>query len=161
MSASDLLSMIFSSNPAEKAASQRPQDQGIFSSAMNYLQNNPETVNNGHLDIERMQKTHNQVYGSGGTKAPDANDLGATAVIDVSTQTAAVTTSSNFSQVLKKFGGGSGDVSGKGAQNPAQFQALAMQQASQLYDKQSANGNVRGTMSQRISLSSANNCRWH
>jgi hypothetical protein len=58
-------------------------------------------------------------------------------------------------QALKMFTGGSGGSSSGqgGAQN--QFVGMAMGQAAQLFDKQSANGNVQGGATKQSAIESA------
>lgn len=97
MDIGSIIKLVSGFDPAGQAASNRPQDKSIFSSAMNYVQNNQDKVNDGNLDVKRMEQTQKQLYGAGGSKAPDANDIGATAVMDVSLGRAAVALDSNRS----------------------------------------------------------------
>jgi len=123
---------------AASHASQHAGDSGdhsLFSSALGMLSGNKQNLQHGDIDEDDAVRQHQNMYGSGGGgQQASSGNVGAAAAM----------------QALKMFtGGGSGGGGqqqqhqgggGGGGQN--QFIGMAMGQAAQLFDKQSAQGNT-------------------
>jgi len=129
-------------------------DQSLFSSALGMLSGNKQNLQHGDIDEDDAVRQHQNMYGSGGGNHPaSSGNVGAAAAM----------------QALKMFtGGGSGGgmggqqqqhQGGGGAQN--QFIGMAMAQAAQLFDKQSAQGNTVSPLFSRQCLACFHKGSWH
>lgn len=115
-------------------------ESSLFSSALSFLGNNKPDAND--VDEGQLQQSHQQLYQQGGqNQQHDASSLGAGAAM----------------QVFKMFtgGGGSSNASsgGSGGSGGSQSQmiAMAMKEASSLFDNQKQQGNVKsGTDKQSV-----------
>jgi len=115
-------------------------DSGIFSSVLSALGQNKQNIGNSHLDEQHAVQSHQQFYGNGGGSGQqaDSGSMGSAAAM----------------QALKMFTGGqSGNSQGGNGQNA--FVGMAMGQASKLFDKQSAQGNVASGASKESAIQQA------
>lgn len=108
---------------------------------MSFLNGNKHDIENERVDEDRLQQSHDKLYNQGGgSQQHDSQSLGAGAAM----------------QAFKMFSGGSGSSgqsSGGGGQ--AQMISMAMQEASKLFDKQNAQGNVAGGTDKQSVINSA------
>jgi len=115
---------------------------------------NKQNLQHGDIDEDDAVRQHQNMYSSGGgNHSASSGNVGAAAAM----------------QALKMFtGGGSGGGMGRqqqqhqgggGAQN--QFIGMAMAQAAQLFDKQSAQGNTASPLFNRQCLACFRKGRWH
>jgi len=106
-------------------------DSRMFQHATSQLGQYKQQMGNPEIDENEMVQHHQNFYGGGGPPASgnvNSGSMGSAAAM----------------QALKKFSGGGGQSGNSmpqgGAQN--QYIGMAMQEASKLFDKQSAAGNV-------------------
>ncbi|KIW99359.1 uncharacterized protein Z518_11347 [Rhinocladiella mackenziei CBS 650.93] len=109
-------------------------DSSLFSQAMSFLNDNKHSAVSEDIDEGRIQQSHQQLYQrGGGGQQHDASSLGRGAAM----------------QALKMFTGSGSGSGGSGSQS--QMIAMAMQEASKLFDTQNSQGNVQsGTDKQSV-----------
>lgn len=114
----------------------------LFSTAMSFLGKNKQSAQAEDIDEGRLQQSHQQIYQqNGGNQQHDASSLGAGAAMQVFKM---------FSGGSGSGGGGSGGSGGSGS-SQSRMIAMAMQEASKIFDQQKDQGNVQsGTDKQSV-----------
>ena len=109
----------------------------MFSNALGMLQGRRPQMQNEDLDEGSAVSAHQAMYNNSGGAPATSQTMGSAAAM----------------QALKMFSGGQGGGSSGGGQNA--FIGMAMAQAAQLFDQQSAQGNTHPNATKQDAVSSA------
>jgi len=108
-----------------KAASEKPGDASMFSSAMSFI-NSSSDKHEEPIDADHATEVHRKVYEEKSAGGMSASSLGTAAAMEV----------------MKKFTGGDGHSDSKKPKSGTDFISLAMAEASKLFDN--SGGSVHG-----------------